>query len=489
MKYEINDLTFTKKGNDMKKFEAKQKKDWGFNVGDLVTYNIYNGIFRITKKKYDRINKEMMYTLHNTDEKNDFNINYVMARNLKLINNYKEEDIKWFESSSEKKFWPGDLVIYNNNEYIVVDLHFGTSKEKTYLIVSNDRNKSLPKIVKESELAKKNSDEYKDEDIMWFESKKTNLKMNNLKTFQNFVNEEADYRNVTGNGSMGSPSDQRIGPSFNKGPDAETYNRPDVIGVETDYVEDPYFAASREQRKKRSRKPKYIEKMRRDKSEYLKRIDKETNSMREAVNEMNSFTFLEMLQQCSVLEDFEKKLKEIMVGRLVSFPCVFDPRITVSNDARRKEFVVKDVKVEFDTEIVITNKSGERYIGRYLGYRNEDLNVYVLSGDKKIVKLKNLEIDPYDEEKWGYNFESHIDIDPYGEEDWGDDKQFNIGDILISKVNIFSHGRILLTKGKRYVLTGITNDANNNLYWFVCDDGIKRSASEYKIIKYFDNVN
>ena len=59
--------------------------------------------------------------------------------------------------------------------------------------------------------------------------------------FNEYIREEADYRNVTGYGSSGSPDPQNAGPSFNKGPDAAVYNRPEVIGVERDTIEDPYF--------------------------------------------------------------------------------------------------------------------------------------------------------------------------------------------------------------------------------------------------------
>lgn len=97
--------------------------------------------------------------------------------------------------------------------------------------------------------------------------------MKNIKTFEEFVKEEADYRNVTGAGSMGGTSQQNAGPSFNKGPDAATYRLPDVIGVETDYIEDPYFSKGREQRRKKVKKNKHIEKNRKDKSKYFDRLD------------------------------------------------------------------------------------------------------------------------------------------------------------------------------------------------------------------------
>jgi hypothetical protein len=97
--------------------------------------------------------------------------------------------------------------------------------------------------------------------------------MKNIKSFDEFVNEEGDYRNVTGSGSNG---EQNAGPSFNKGPDAATYSLPSVIGVASDDISDPYFAAQRERKRKRIRKNKRIEKNRRDKSKYLNKIDKDT---------------------------------------------------------------------------------------------------------------------------------------------------------------------------------------------------------------------
>lgn len=101
--------------------------------------------------------------------------------------------------------------------------------------------------------------------------------MNNLKTFEQFVNEEfTDYRNVTGYGSMGQSGEQNAGPSFNKGPDSATYRRPDVVGVASDDIRDPYFGARRSQKRKRARKNPHIEKNRKDKTKYLNSIDKKS---------------------------------------------------------------------------------------------------------------------------------------------------------------------------------------------------------------------
>ena len=100
--------------------------------------------------------------------------------------------------------------------------------------------------------------------------------MNNIKNFNEFVNEEADYRNVTGNGSSGSPSDQNAGPSFNKGPMSATYRLPTVVGVETDEFEDPYFGQDRGQKRKRVKKNPTIEKNRKSKAKFFDKMDKKT---------------------------------------------------------------------------------------------------------------------------------------------------------------------------------------------------------------------
>lgn len=100
--------------------------------------------------------------------------------------------------------------------------------------------------------------------------------MKKIKTFDEYIKEHSDYRNVTGYGSMGSPDPQNAGPSFNKGPDAATYNRPEVIGVERDYIEDPYFGDRRQNNKVRIKKDKRIVKLRKDKTKYLRSLDKDT---------------------------------------------------------------------------------------------------------------------------------------------------------------------------------------------------------------------
>lgn len=96
--------------------------------------------------------------------------------------------------------------------------------------------------------------------------------MKNIKTYKEYIYEEADYRNVTGNGTMGNPSDQNAGPSFNKGPYSATYRLPTIIGTETSDIEDPYFSYDMK-KKKRVKKNPNIVKMRINKSKYLNKIE------------------------------------------------------------------------------------------------------------------------------------------------------------------------------------------------------------------------
>jgi hypothetical protein len=113
----------------------------------------------------------------------------------------------------------------------------------------------------------------------------------------NEINEYADYRNVTGYGSMGQGDPQNAGPSFNKGPDAATYRRPDVIGLAGDDIEDPYFGQRRKLKMKRIKKNKHIESNRKRKTKYFNEIEKDTlkNKLVENVN---------------VAKGYEKKYKE-----------------------------------------------------------------------------------------------------------------------------------------------------------------------------------
>lgn len=183
--------------------------------------------------------------------------------------------------------------------------------------------------------------------------------------------------------------------------------------------------------------------------------------------------------------NFENILKELMVGKSVSFPCCLDP---IQRDGR-KECIVEDLKVMSDSQIHIFDDKGIKCAGRYSGNPGEDLNVYILNGDKKITKLKNTEIDPFDEEDWGYSFESS-EIDPYGEENWNDKDLFEIGDTLIAKTNAIDKqdGSVLLTKGNRYIITNVINKPDYVLYCVNCDNGTNRRLQKYKMKIYFTKV-
>lgn len=115
--------------------------------------------------------------------------------------------------------------------------------------------------------------------------------MNNILTYEDFLKEHSDYRNVTGYGTMGGSGDQRTGPSFNKGPDSATYRLPSVIGVETDDISDPYFAQRRTQKMKRIKKNKNIERNRKDKTKYLRGLEKDTqkNKIMEQHDEIDPY--------------------------------------------------------------------------------------------------------------------------------------------------------------------------------------------------------
>lgn len=99
-----------------------------------------------------------------------------------------------------------------------------------------------------------------------------------IKRFEEFIKEDADYRNVTGHGTMGNASDQNTGPSFNKGPYSATYRQPSIIGLETDDFNDPYFSQNSEIKRKKPRKNPKVEKNRRQKSRFFDKIDKKTQN-------------------------------------------------------------------------------------------------------------------------------------------------------------------------------------------------------------------
>lgn len=98
--------------------------------------------------------------------------------------------------------------------------------------------------------------------------------MKYLKTFEQ-LNEEADYMNVTGYGTMGNAGDQHV-TSFSKGPMSFLVRQPELVGVASDEIEDPYFNHKKIKLIKRKKKNKKIKQMRIDKSAKLKDIDVKT---------------------------------------------------------------------------------------------------------------------------------------------------------------------------------------------------------------------
>lgn len=97
-----------------------------------------------------------------------------------------------------------------------------------------------------------------------------------IKKFDEFIKEYTDYRNVTGYGSMGQGDPQNAGPTLNMGPDAAVYQRPAVIGLAGEEIEDPYFGVRRNQKKTRVKKDPRISKLRRKKAKYFKKLNLET---------------------------------------------------------------------------------------------------------------------------------------------------------------------------------------------------------------------
>lgn len=114
--------------------------------------------------------------------------------------------------------------------------------------------------------------------------------MRSIKTFEEFIKEDADYRNVTGHGSMGNPDPQNAGPTFSKGMDSETYGRPTVIGVVRDTIEDPYFNQG-DVKRRRVKKHPHVEKTRKKKSKYLRNVDRK--SLKNRIDEGYKYTLVE----------------------------------------------------------------------------------------------------------------------------------------------------------------------------------------------------
>lgn len=230
--------------------------------------------------------------------------------------------------------------------------------------------------------------------------------MDKLKTFEEYT----DYRNVTGYGSMGQSGDQNTGPSFNKGPDSATFNRPNVIGVETISMEDPYFTGKQNKRKK-IRKNKYVEKLRKDKTKYLQNIDKD--SQKKLVNE--NFKIKQIGEKEYLKDVYEK----------------FDGDIDKICEYLNKKYKDKIFKIEdmYDAgnDIIISNITFKPilYSGKINRYR---LNLYysISYTYKEGCQKREIEHSTYADLKNDFITEMEIiypkqiftDEDPFGEEEW-----------------------------------------------------------------------
>lgn len=98
--------------------------------------------------------------------------------------------------------------------------------------------------------------------------------MKNIKTFEQFVNEVTDYRNVTGYGTMGLASNQNAGPSYNVGPLSATYRQPTILSTTTDTISDQYFNGAKLDKMRKIRKNPRIVKLRKKKSKDFNDLDK-----------------------------------------------------------------------------------------------------------------------------------------------------------------------------------------------------------------------
>jgi len=244
--------------------------------------------------------------------------------------------------------------------------------------------------------------------------------------FKDFIKEEADYRNVTGNGSMGNPDPQNSGPSFNKGLDSDTYGRPSVIGVQRDTIEDPYFN-EREQKRKRRKKHPHIEKNREQKSKYLKNLDVKTNKSRikhvsenKFISETSSFAHDNMLDRrvkayiksdtINVKDLIKEHGKEIAVNELNK---LFKGKwIAIGhNNISPKSFIIKVVRF-----ILQPNLDIEIKFDFYYKYLEKTINAY--RSDYFCMLYKTDEIN---EVEFKDVLQIFTDNDPYGEDDWAEE--------------------------------------------------------------------
>ena len=91
--------------------------------------------------------------------------------------------------------------------------------------------------------------------------------------FEQFINEETDYRDVTGlHGTEGQISDQKTGTAFNKSGMSVLFNQPEVLGTDNNMIKDPYFNKSK-QKTKRIKKNRKLKQLRKNNSDKLKNLD------------------------------------------------------------------------------------------------------------------------------------------------------------------------------------------------------------------------
>jgi len=239
--------------------------------------------------------------------------------------------------------------------------------------------------------------------------------MNNLRTFEEYT----DYRNVTGFGSMGQSSAQQSGPSFNKGPDSATYNRPDVIGTEVVSMEDPYFGEQRSRRKLRGRKNKYIDKLRKDKTKYLRSIDRDT--LKKKANESLDKKLYKKVEKPEPISRIysecgqdKSKLCDYLNKRYAGKMILLYEEVEDNNSAILIPIEFKEKEKE--KEIGLTPAIEDTYqfcsfeFDKPLKDQNKITNCHIsLSKDYICEMEKHEPLIRFTEE------------DPYGEEDWSDD--------------------------------------------------------------------
>jgi len=174
--------------------------------------------------------------------------------------------------------------------------------------------------------------------------------MKHLKTYKE-INEEADYMNVTGYGTMGNAGDQHV-TSFSKGPMSFLVRQPELVGVVSDEIEDPYFD-NKKIKLRRKKKNRKIEQMRIDKSTKLRNMDIKSRKNLESFNEgagtiiMAGIFFIIFLRK--LIKDIKDRRYQKMLTKIIN---------DLHND---------DLKVTTNTHNILIKA------GRYIVMINKDL--------------------------------------------------------------------------------------------------------------------